>query len=58
MGRNREAAKGWSHQRNPVPRVASQRGTSKESQWEMEDVCRFHGSQQGLPKGFLLVAQY
>jgi len=37
-GRNREAAKGWQHQGNPVPRMASQRGISEESQWEMEDV--------------------
>jgi len=38
--------------------MASQRGTSKESKWEMEDVCRFHGSQQSLPKGFLPAAQH
>jgi len=57
-GRNGEATKGWPHQGNPVSRVTSQRGTSKESQWKMEDVCRFHGPQQGLPKGFLPAAQY
>ena len=26
------------HQGNPVPRVASQRGTSEEGQWKVEDV--------------------
>jgi len=44
-GRNGEAVEGWPHQGNPVPRMASQRGTSKESKWEVEDVCGLHGSQ-------------
>ena len=34
-----ETTKGWPHQRNLVPQVASQRGISKEGQRKMEDVC-------------------
>nr|GEU31040.1 reverse transcriptase domain-containing protein [Tanacetum cinerariifolium] len=46
--RKSKTGRGRNHERSLLPRLAVQPSHAKETRWQLADVCRFHGSEQGL----------